>query len=187
MNMMMSNCSYQYPQEEYGNAIMYKRDPTNFLYGSLTLFSFLFGSPLNLLSLYYFCRKPKHLSTLVYIPITLVDVVICLLAGPVAYSYLAEREPGLFSVFVFCQLWGNLWNAMARMSVFLVAVLSISRTLSMRYPFRRISKRKIVACIIVYSVIQVVQSTIPYWFGAVYHYYDTHIQCQWFSHVSRDS
>ena len=174
----------QISEEHFDNATLYKHDPINFVYGSLTLFSFLFGTPLNLLSLYYFCRKPKHLSTLVYIPITLVDLLICLLAGPVAYSYLTEREPGIFSFLVFCQLWGTLWNATARLSVFLVAVLSISRTLSMRYPFRRISKRKIVGLISVYTVIQVAQSTIPYWFGSIYHYYDTHIQCQWFSHVS---
>ena len=83
-----------------------------------------------------------------------------------------------------CQVWGVLWNAFARLSVFLVAVLSISRTFSLKYPFRGVSKRLILGLIAGYAVLQGVQSTIPYWFGVWYRYYGTHLQCQWFYEVS---
>ena len=165
----------------------YRTDWINLLYGSLCVLCFLLGTTFNSCSLYYFLRKPRHLSTLVYIAITTTDIGICFITAPVAVSYLSNRAPVMFGSVVFCQIWGFLWNALARMSVFLVAVLSISRTFSLKYPFKQVSKKLIVGLMVGYAVIQLLQSSIPFWFGVLYKYYDTHIQCQWFSHVSTNS
>ncbi|XP_063695016.1 type-2 angiotensin II receptor-like [Bolinopsis microptera] len=160
----------------------YRNDWINLLYGFICVLCFLLGTTLNSWSLYYFLRKPRHLSTLVYIAITTTDIGICVLSLPVSISYLSNRAPGAFGSVAFCQIWGVLWNALARMSVFLVAVLSISRTFSLKYPFKPVSKKMIVGLMVGYAVIQLLQSSIPFWFGTLYQYYDTHIQCQWFTH-----
>ena len=162
----------------------YRNDWINLLYGFICVLCFLLGTTLNSWSLYYFLRKPRHLSTLVYIAITTTDIGICVLSLPVSISYLSNRAPGAFGSVAFCQVWGVLWNALARMSVFLVAVLSISRTFSLKYPFKPVSKKMIVGLMVGYAVVQLLQSSIPFWFGTLYQYYDTHIQCQWFTHVS---
>lgn len=164
-------------------AAHYTTDAVNWVYGVLCCMCFLLGTTLNTCSFYYFHRKARHLSTLVYMAITTSDTLICVLAGPVGWSYLQNRSPGLLQHLGVCQGWGVLWNAAARMSVFLVAVLSISRTLSLKYPFRRVSKRMVVGLMVGYAVIQLLQSTIPFWFGVLYSYYTTHLQCQWFHQV----
>ena len=76
----------------------------------------------------------------------------------------------LFSSPVVCTMHGILWNIAPRMSVFLIAVLSISRTISLLFPFRRIKRQHVLTPVVLYMIIQVVQSTLPYWFGAVYKY-----------------
>ena len=125
-----------------------------------------------------------HVSSMNYIWIVSTDLLISLLAVPVAISYLSRRAPLLFQYTPFCQAWGVLWNAAARMSVFMVAVLSITRTINLRYPFRCIKIRVIMLLMSGYAVVQLVQSTIPYWFHTIYTYQETHIQCQWLFEVT---
>ena len=59
-----------------------------------------------------------------------------------------------------------LWNIAPRLSVYLIAVLSISRTVSLIYPLRHSSRKETAAPILVYTVLQIVQATLPFWFGA---------------------
>lgn len=162
----------------------YLSDPINYVYGAVGLLSFILGTTLNFVSLCYFINKPKHLSTIIYISIIIIDLIICTLSLPISLSYLSHRAPVVFSSTVVCQVCGVLWNGAARMSVFLVAVLSMTRTFQLRYPFRIVQRRLILALICGYGALQMLQSTIPYWFGVVYKYYDSHIQCQWFFEVS---
>ena len=81
----------------------------------------------------------------------------------------------LFASPIVCNFQGMLWEIAPRMSVFLVAVLSISRTISLLFPFRRIKKVHIVMPVVSYLILQTVQATIPYWFGAAYTYHNESI------------
>jgi hypothetical protein len=65
---------------------------------------------------------------------------------------------------------GMLWNMAPRLSVFLMAVLSISRTISLVYPLRRIRRQDVALPILFYTALQLVQATLPFWFGAKYRF-----------------
>ena len=56
-------------------------------------------------------------------------------------SFLRSRVPGVFSSVVFCRAWGLAWYVAARLSVFLVVVLTMSRMWSIVWPLRRVSGR----------------------------------------------
>ena len=65
-------------------------------------------------------------------------------------------------------------------TVFLVAALSITRSLYLVTPFKRLNKHAVMGIILAYITLLFVQSTIPLWTGHIYKYY-THTVCDWFA------
>ena len=146
-------------------------------YGVILLCCFICGTVGNTLSLLYFTARGRGSSAQIYRFITSNDIVTSILMLPMSLSYFSHRAPVMFSNSEFCDLWGVLWNIIARYSIFLVAVLSISRTLSLFTPFFRLKTWKIVTLMCCYLGFLVLQGTVPFWRGQRYIYFKEYVQC----------
>eukprot|EP00116_Pleurobrachia_bachei_P004877 sb/3465139/ len=118
-------------------------DNYDMLIGSLYIFGMVFGIPANLTSFIYFVTRklnktPSNNSYIIqlYRLVTATDVVICFLSLPVLISAFDSRESDWFDNQIFCTIWGLLWAIAPLISVLLVTILSVSRTLILVYPIK---------------------------------------------------
>ena len=110
---------------------------------------FLVGFPGNCLSLIYFIRtKKRNLPSLLYITACLIDIVSCVIHLPVAVNLLNKRSAGLFENKVFCSVWPFLFTSIQLMSMFVVMMLSLTRTIVIVFPFYKIRKKTVLASIL---------------------------------------
>ena len=121
------NVSYESPEEHTFNR------PVEVVIGSTLLICSVFGIPANLASFYYFLTKPGSSNNAryfnrVYSFISIIDCLICTTQIPVIHNILAGREEvGMFGNVSFCNIWAVAWTSLGQTSVFLVALLSVSR------------------------------------------------------------
>ena len=130
--------------------------------GTLAFYIATVGTIWNLIAFTFFLRSKKDLIKIIYICISLTDLTACLMMTPVGITDLNQRNPNFFSSRIFCNAHGFLWNVISRLTVFLVMVLSITRTVFLKFPFWRISTKKVTATIIIYAIIQVGQASLPF-------------------------
>ena len=112
------------------------------LYFTIILLCFTLGTSGNLLSLSYFLTKTRDIPTTLYTIISVVDVLVSLLVLPLGLPYVLDNRYGwlLETSRVVCTTWGMLWYTCTILSVFLVAVMSISRTAHLVWPFKTQNK-----------------------------------------------
>ena len=98
--------------------------------------------------------------------------MISILVLPLAIPYLPYNRHGwlLETSPVFCTIWGMLWYVSVVLTIFLVAVLSITRTIKIVCPFNILKKKVVMGVILGYLVVLIIQSTIPMWVNEVYKY-----------------
>lgn len=85
----------------------------------------------------------------------------------------------MFAYDWFCFGWAFLWQACTRLSIFLVAVLSISRTVSLYYPFRKISFNSIYIPVALYTMLVLGQQLLPVFAGKSFWYARRLSLCTW--------
>ena len=144
---------------------------------------FLIGTTGNSFALHFFLNKKKDLATIIYIFITSADLLVSVLMLPVSlpflgyhrYMYLLEKVPW------FCNLWGLLWYCCVIQTVFLVAVVSITRCICITFPLARLflNKKLVIGIVVGYLLVIMCQATIPFWVGHRYYYYAEHGICTW--------
>ena len=110
---------------------------------ALSAVFFLLGTPQNVLAFSYFARNTHHrLANKMYAMISCVDAVLCFLMLQVfvlvasGYKLTATSLP--------CVLFSWSWNILSRFSIFTYCILTVSRVVSLYWPFRRLSQRVIV-------------------------------------------
>ena len=81
------------------------------------------------------------LPTILYIMCCVNDLLTASLVLFVAVSFFNERDAQFFEDNTFCKCWALLSRINHRISVFLVMVLSISRTVSLTTPLRMVKRR----------------------------------------------
>ena len=136
-------------------------------YGTVFILSGIAGLLGNFLSCLFFRSKPRDLSSLLYQLITLNDFLISCLILPVGIAFLRSRSPGVFQDNVFCKSWTLLWYVAARLSVFLVVVLTVSRTVSIVRPLRGVSVKWVVFSIVLYLSYLLVQFAVFIMFDGI--------------------
>ena len=153
------------------------------IFGLSSLICFFLGTTGNILAVTYFLTRPKTLSpnTLLYICINITDIVICCLS---LITGLVNLSPSLgetlfHSAPFFCNLWGILWNVTIRVSVFLIALLSITRVVSLHRPYTPLALRSAGVPVVVYLVLMLFQAAIPFMRGATYQYFPRFKVCSW--------
>ena len=107
--------------------------------GILYLAMFIFGTTGNILGfVWLWSVSPKKHNVLffrnIYRMVNVVDCMICLSLVPEIESFLRSRSSILFEEPVFCKFWALKWELLPPTSVFMVAVLSISRMISVVRP-----------------------------------------------------
>ena len=144
----------------------------DYLYFTTILTCFLVGTTGNTIALRYFLTKPRDIPTSIYIFISVVDITVSVLVLPLALPYVSSDRYGylLETSDVFCTMWGTIWYISTAATIFLVALLSITRTLQIVCPFRRLQKSVVIGVIVGYLVVLLVQSTVPMWIGETYRY-----------------
>ena len=131
-------------------------------YGSIALYILTFGLTCNAITLGFFMQAKIDLVKKIYIMITTIDLITCLLMLPIAISNFDHRNAHLFAQKFLCNAHGFLWNVSARLTVYLVMILSITRTIYLIFPFKKISQRNVLLSVAIYMLIQLGQASLPF-------------------------
>ena len=138
---------------------------------------FFVGFPGNILSLRYFLSKPgRSLSDNLYIASCCIDSVTSIVHLPAAAVLFNQRNPGIMDNPTFCSFWYLTFLFLQQMSMFLVLLMSASRTLAIMYPFLRINKRAVILSIPVYAM-YIILSYVVIHFSAFTRYIKSNILC----------
>ena len=119
-----------------------------------------------------------------YVWITTTDIFTSVAMLPMCLSYQQGRAPVLFGDVGVCQVWGILWSVTGRLSVFLVAILSVTRCLHLTRPFVVIKTGMVMGIVTGYAVLQLFIATLPYFYLSIYEYDHISVTCLWA--VARD-
>ena len=96
----------------------------------------------NIVLIWYFMTHVRYdLPTILYLMCCINDILTSVLVLFVAVCFLNERDDRFFGDDTFCKSWALLSRINQRIMVFLVMVLSISRTISLTSPLRQIRRR----------------------------------------------
>ena len=146
----MANATHVYHLREFAASLILDR-----LCGCILVLSLVVGASLNLLALLYFTFiRKKTLAEKLYTVVTAIDFTTCVTQIPVMLSLLSEqRAPVLFKYQLFCAAWVIIFEFLQRCSVFVVMLLSITRTIAITYPFYNIRQNAVLVAIIPYSFI----------------------------------
>ena len=137
--------------------------------GLSLLFLVLFGIISNSLAIHYFSKQIRsHVLSRIFCTISLTDLLTSALTLFVALCYCEGRGPSLFDNSTFREVWGSLWNLSSRYSVYLVAVISITRTVRIAFPFTPLKTQLLNVGLAWYAVFLI--ATTPAFYN-VTHYY----------------
>lgn len=148
------------------------------LFGVLSILCFLVGTPSSLFCLLFFSGKPrKTINIIMFILISFVDMITCILVFFVGLSAFGVHF--FFDNSAFCNAWGVIWSVVIKLSIVMIAVLSVTRTVSILYPLSKVKVSVFLGVVSGYLLLFLVHSTVPYWFGVQYSYYKRTARCTW--------
>ena len=158
--------------------IVYRKADITLAVICLTVFAV--GVPGNIAALFHFISRGRDLPTRLYTLLSLIDSMLCIFILPVGLSFAYNRDPVMFGWPLFCTLWGAVWTWAPYMSVFLIAVLSITRTLVLLNPLRIISKTKVIVIVVFYGIWIAIRMATPMVVeGPKFHYLNKSVECMW--------
>ena len=132
--------------------------PTEFrVYDCLTatgfLVCFVIGLPGNCLALKYFIQtKKRNLSTILYIVACSIDICSSVIHLPVAFNWLNGRSLGILGNTIFCSMWYFILLLLQQMSMFVVMLISLSRSIVIVNPFYKVSRKVVLLAILVFCL-----------------------------------
>ena len=147
----MNNQSFEDHIWMYGGS---KTSPSRILdivIGASCLLVSVLGMLGNSFALGYFVGKTDMASVL-YKHICCCSVVICLCQIPFINSLLRGRDPGMFENKLFCGIWDALYRKANGFYALSVLCLTISRALSITFPFYRMKKGLVIATLYIYII-----------------------------------
>ena len=159
---------------------------TNYAFAVVYILCTLFGLPGNIISLRYFLidglkatqGANKTFFAIIYILTALIDMLVCASLLPQIVSFMHQRHGAWYLNKVFCHIWGILWEILPFMSVFLVGLMSISRTLVLIKPLYQLKKNALWSAITIYSLFLVVRTAVPILLkAATYEYVYSDVYC----------
>lgn len=128
--------------------------------GAALVVFMLFGLLGNLAAvLYFWSRRRENFPDYLYAVNSLVDSLISLLALPVTCSLFNDRHALFFSSYAFCSAFALLFTFLQRYSMFVVMVISVTRTVAISAPFHTVREPLVKVALIVYAVMLAVTHT----------------------------
>ena len=162
---------------------------SNYMFAATYILCMLVGLPGNLISLQYFISKGggaggtahngnKAFFNRIYVLISAVDAIVCLTLVPVIASFLYLREEYWFANHLFCMIWGMLWEMVPYFSVYLVGLMSISRTVVLIKPLCPLKMKVFWGLTIAYATFLILRTLGPIWIDAAdYKYIWSDVYC----------
>ena len=124
------------------------------------------GLPGNLLSLIYFYSAGRRdFSNFIYLIVCAIDICSCVVHIPVTIALYNERRPGIFEDIRVCSAWFIVFFNLQRMSMFLVMLLSVSRSITLIYLCYKINTKFITAAFVAYTSFLISWQIIAHIFG----------------------
>ena len=144
---------------------------SNYLFAAFYIMAMVVGTPANLSALIFFIHQEKgsqnkNFFNIIYVWIALIDLLISATLPPVIVSFLWNRQPAWFGSAVFCHLWGLLWETLPFLSVYLVGVMSLTRTVVLIKPLIKLKLDALKGVTIAYTVFLLLRSVCPISIGA---------------------
>ena len=117
------------------------------------LVCFLIGLPGNCLAFKYFIRTEKlKLADLLYAIACVIDICSSIIHLPVAVNLFSKRRPGAFTSIIFCSMWYFILLLLQQMSMFVVMLISLSRSIIIVCPFYKVSRKVVLLAILVFCL-----------------------------------
>ena len=146
----------------------------------------LIGLPGNVLALKYFFRQPPDLAIVLFALTAALDMIsIPVICIPTIFTLLNGRKEGWYSNPVVCTVLGLLYNWISIISVFLLAVLSFSRTFLLMFPVRKQNKMRTYQFMGLYTLLVTLHETVFTVAGKLNFYYAVDEGYCWDSGVSK--
>ena len=146
--------------------------------GSLIVFMImgLFG---NLTATFYFWgRRHENFPDYLYAINSIVDTLISVLACPVIASLLHDRSAMFFSNNSFCSVFALLFTFLQRYSMFVVMVISVTRTVSISAPFHSVKEPVVKIVMLTYGILLAVLYTTLLAVGRIFAiYFNKTVHC----------
>ena len=148
---------------EIPNLLGPRRQTYDLILSSILITCTVVGLPGNILTLTYFLTRPqKDIASRLYVRICSVDTVTSLAHLPVTISLMAGRDPVLFRHMWVCVSWTIIFMFLQKISMFLVLLLSVSRTIALTHPFYKLNKRAVFASLIMYVTLEVLHESLQF-------------------------
>ena len=107
--------------------------------GSILILFMVIAIPGNILALIYFWpRRCKTVHDMLYTLIIATDVSTCVSTFPVVLVFLDDRMPSVFETAGVCSSWTIVFGILMRYSMFVVVMISVSRTIAITFPYHTI-------------------------------------------------
>ena len=150
------------------------------LFATLSSLEFLLGVPLNFLVLSFFVlQSRKSKGRFIYICINAMDIIMCSSVLFQISDFFTKGHGILPLNLSVCTVHSVIWVVSAKLSVFLVMLLNVVRTIAMVCPLKSIPIKHLKVAVFTYLVLMLVQNSIPFWFGKQYQYWKTGNICVW--------
>ena len=115
----------------------------------------------NTLSLLYFSKKGKlTLPSFLYVVIGSFDICISLISIPIIASLINFRSEALFRNNIICASWPTVFYFLKRMSMFLIMMMSVTRSIVTSFPFLVIRIKDVLIATIIYSTTIIIVDSI---------------------------
>ncbi|KAL5253765.1 hypothetical protein ACHWQZ_G013509 [Mnemiopsis leidyi] len=142
----------------------------------------LVGLPGNCLALSYFIKtKKRNLSTLLYIAACSFDMISSVIHLPLTFNLFNKRQPGLLGNKSFCSVWLVTFGLAQQVSMFVALMISVSRTISIIFPFYKINKNYCVASIIMAVIYHLTWGVITITIYDIFRYSYGYGYCEFYS------
>ena len=120
------------------------------------------GLPGNTLSLiYFYSAKRRDFSSFIYTLVCCVDICTCVIHLPVMFSLYSFRKPGLFAGRLFCIGWSVVFYYLQGISMFLVMLMSVSRSIKLVYSHHKINQKVLLYSFLLFSGFLLVIYNVP--------------------------
>ena len=111
----------------------------------------------NILAFRFFISRPvKSVPTTLYISIALTDICTGIVHFPVMGALFNHRKPWLFNFQGFCTAWSILFSFCHKFAIFLVMLLTVTRTIKIVFPFAKIQQTVIFFIVTFYGLFLIV-------------------------------